>query len=195
VVCLVINVRLLIELWGAISWRPLLPLVVGAAFGVPLGVYVLSLLDSAQLQIGLGLVMLFYAAVKLSPSGFLDRSLSDAWGLPFGLAGGSMGAAFNVGGPALIVYVTMKDWGSDQIKATLQAYFVVISLIQVPAFALTGVLTSEHVLPVVVSIPALLVGVALGSRVYAGMGAGLFSRLMVWALGGIGLFYLLRGML
>jgi uncharacterized membrane protein YfcA len=195
VVCLFINLRLLIQLWDAISWRPLIPLSLGAALGVPVGVYVLSRLDSSQLQVGLGIVMIIYAVVKLSPLALLDRSLSDRWGLVFGFFGGAMGAAFNVGGPPMIIYVTMKQWESDQVKATLQAYFLVISLVQVPAFAATGVLTTEHLVPILVALPVLLIGVGLGSRLYSGIGAGVFSKLMVWALGCIGAFYIVRGLL
>jgi len=195
VICLLINIRLLIQLWSAISWRPLLPLALGAMVGVPIGVYVLKRLDEGQLQITLGVVMLLYAVVKLSPLDLLQRTLSDRWGLLFGAVGGAFGAASNVGGPPLVIYVTMKDWGKDQTKATLQAYFLVISLIQVPAFVMTGLLTTEHLLPIGVGVPALLVGVWGGSRLYDGMGSGSFSRLMVWALGGIGVFYVARGVL
>jgi uncharacterized membrane protein YfcA len=95
----------------------------------------------------------------------------------------------------MIIYVTMKQWESDQVKATLQAYFLVISLVQVPAFAATGVLTTEHLVPILVALPVLLIGVGLGSRLYSGIGAGVFSKLMVWALGCIGAFYIVRGLL
>jgi uncharacterized membrane protein YfcA len=195
VICLCINACLLIKLWAAISWRPLVPLALGATLGVPLGVSFLKSIDEGQLQITLGAVMLLYAAVKLSASSLLERTISDRWGLAFGAVGGALGAASNVGGPPLIIYVTMKDWGRDQTKATLQAFFLVISLIQVPAFVATGVLRTDHLPLIAAGVPALLLGVWAGSRLYDGVGAGHFAKLMVWFLGLIGLFYVARGSL
>ena len=60
---------------------------------------------------------------------------------------------------------------------------------------LTGVLTEEHILPIFLAAPVLLIGVWAGSRVYEGMGAGQFGKLVFWALGAIGVFYILRGTL
>jgi len=129
VVCLFINIRLLAALWSSIRWRSLLFLGIGAMGGVPLGVYVLKNLDEGQLKIGLGLLMLLYTVVKLSPLDLLRRTLPDRWGLLFGSIGGAFGASSNVGGPPLIIYATMKDWGKDETKATLQAYFVPLALV------------------------------------------------------------------
>jgi uncharacterized membrane protein YfcA len=195
VVCLFINIRLLAQLWPSIRWRSLLFLGIGAMGGVPLGVYVLKILDEGQLKIGLGLLMLLYTVVKLSPLGLLGRTLPDRWGLLFGSIGGAFGASSNVGGPPLIIYATMKGWGKDETKATLQAYFLVISLIQVPAFMMTGLLRGEHVLPIVLGIPALLVGAWAGSRVSQGIDGGMFARLMVWAVAVMGIYYLVQGLL
>jgi uncharacterized membrane protein YfcA len=89
----------------------------------------------------------------------------------------------------------MKDWGKDETKATLQAYFLVISLIQVPAFMMTGLLRGEHVLPIALGIPALLVGAWGGSRVSQGIDGGLFARLIVWAVALMGVYYVARGVL
>lgn len=194
-VCLFINIRLLGQLWSSIRWRSLLFLGLGAMGGVPLGVYAFKNLDESQLKIVLGLLMLLFTVVKLSPLDLLRRTLSDPWGLLFGSIGGAFGASSNVGGPPLIIYATMKDWGKDETKATLQAYFLVISLIQVPAFLMTGDLRGEHVLPIVLGLPALLVGAWVGSRVSQGIEPGMFSRLMVWAVAVMGVYYLLRGVL
>lgn len=194
VICLVINATVLSQVWRAISWRPLVPLVLGAASGVPVGVYILKRMNEGQLQIALGSIMLLYTVVKISPLRLLSRTIGDSWGLPFGAAGGALGAASNVGGPPLIIYLTMKDWGKDQTKATLQAYFLTISVIQVPFLIATDVLHADHALPIAAGLLPLFVGVWGGSRLYARMGTGLFTQLMVWALGVIGIFYVVRGL-
>jgi hypothetical protein len=195
VVCLFINIRFLIQLWPEVRWGALAFLGLGAVVGVPVGVYVLTRLDESQLKLGLGGLMLLYTGLKMSPLNLLRRTLSDPWGLLFGTVGGAFGAASNVGGPPLIIYATMKEWEKDQTKATFQAYFLLISLIQVPAFIMTGVLQETHVLPIACGLPALMLGGWAGTRVSNGIDGGSFSRLLVWAVGGMGTYYVLRGVL
>ena len=164
-------------------------MILGALIGVPLGSLALQTIPAQYLKVGLGTVILWYSAQSLLSSGSGRRLISDRWGFPFGLAGGALGGAFNTGGPPAVIYVTLKDWNKDQVKATLQAFLLSISLTQLPVYIAAGILRTEHLLLDAVALPALGLGLWIGTLVYDRIDTEAFRRVVLIGLGVIGLVY------
>jgi len=189
ILCLVINGAIFIQLRQHVQRAQVLPMILGAVIGVPLGSLALQTIPAQYLKLGLGLVILWYSGQSLLSSGSQRRLASDRWGFPFGLAGGALGGAFNTGGPPAVIYVTLKDWNKDQVKATLQAFFLSISLTQLPVYLAAGILRTEHLLLDAVALPALGLGLWVGTRVYDRIDTEAFRKVVLVGLGIIGLIY------
>src|SRR5690242_773061 len=49
----------------ALQWRRILPFVIGGAFGVPLGAYLVTYINPAHLRVGVGILLLAYSTYNL----------------------------------------------------------------------------------------------------------------------------------
>jgi len=160
-----ITVVLLIGLRRFLDWRKIYPLVAGATLGIPVGVFFLKQVDSAVIQSVVGFFLISYSAYALLRPSTLP-GLRGPWSYVFGFLGGCCGGAIGAAGPPVIVYTSAQPWSKDQIKVTLQGFFVTSDLMVVAAQAAAGVTTLSVVGFFLISLPALTLGTYLGSHVY-----------------------------
>lgn len=91
-----------VTLWGVrdhLCWRRGRSLTLGSAAGVPFGVYLLAALDPAPLLRLLGGLLVVFAVAELTSGRRTPAPLPGWLGWPAGFLGGSIGGAFNMGGP------------------------------------------------------------------------------------------------
>src|ERR1041384_5395771 len=72
---------------------------------------------------------------SLFPAGKFDRRVRICY---TGIV--RLGGAYGVNGPPLVVYGNMRQWSAGHFRATLQAYFLPVSLIGVLGYAIQGLL-------------------------------------------------------
>ncbi len=171
-----------------------LPMVLGALLGVPVGVGALKTLDAGLLELVLGSILVGYVLFALGGGDRRRWTVGDRWGLLAGCLGGVTGGAFNTSGPPVIVYVTLKDWDKDAIKASLQVFFVTISLTAIPLHALVGNIQLRHLPMAGAALPTLLAGVFVGTRVYDRIDGQAFRKVVLVGLAAMGLFYIARNL-
>jgi hypothetical protein len=109
--------------WRRIHFRSVWRLIVAALFGMPLGHYVLAGINPALAKATLALALLAFSVYSLVRPR-LERRISEHWIWPTGLCAGALGMAFNMPGPVLVVYGTLRQWRARRFRATLQGYFL-----------------------------------------------------------------------
>jgi hypothetical protein len=189
----ILTAVLIIQLRAHWQWGKIWPLLAGAAPGVPVGVYLLKRMDPAQIQIVLGVVLVAYAIYGLSfrlPVGKPGRY----WACVFGFFAGSLGGAISASGPPVIVYTSLQAWPKDQIKVTLQGFFIVSGLLIGLFHAAGGLTTDRVILNFLVSIPTLLAGTWVGSLLYGKFREEDYRRVMLLLLGALGAFTLFKAL-
>jgi hypothetical protein len=140
---LAIFAALTIPLREHIVWKALLPLLVGTALGVPLGVYgLVNLPEGLLLKILAGFI-LSYVLFALFVQNRVHFRMNRRWGYLAGFIGGIISGALSAGGPPIIMYCDSLDLGKKGFKATLQIFFVLIVLYKIPFFYISGLLTPE----------------------------------------------------
>lgn len=206
ILCLVVNVVVLWRWRGSLEWRKVLPLLVGGLVGAPVGVLFLTSVDPRFVKGTLGVVLVLYAVGSLLAS---NRSTSnrnvrdggtpprrarvrEAWGYLAGLVGGTLGGAFNTGGPPAILYATAGRWAPGAFKANLQGFFLLVTVLQVVLFASAGLITPRLLEMDLVALPALVVGVGIGIRVSRSVDPALFRRIILVLLLVLGSSLLIR---
>lgn len=159
---LMLNVVLLVQLRDALVLAQLRTMVAGGLLGIPLGVL---FLQHANPQVLLGLLggLLLGLALWLGRRTAL-RQRSPWVGMLAGLCGGVLGGAFNTGGPPVIAYVSSHPWPPRQMRATLQAYFFLLSTVQLSLFAANGMLSTDNALHSLGLLIPLAVGALLGDH-------------------------------
>ncbi|HET8632547.1 MAG TPA: sulfite exporter TauE/SafE family protein [Gemmatimonadales bacterium] len=113
------------RVWREVQWRRWRLLVVGAAFGVIPGVWILTLVPADWLELAVGVIIVLglVAAGRVSTSATSDgRYVVMASGAVSGL----MNAAAGIGGPAVTVYAVATSWDQRSFAATLQPYSLIV---------------------------------------------------------------------
>ena len=187
----ILTVVLIAQLRAHWEWGRIWPLLAGACPGIPVGVWLLKRMDPAHVQAVLGAVLVAYALYGLLfklPIGKWSRR----WAYLFGFLAGGLGGAISASGPPVIVYTSLQAWTKDQIKVTLQGFFVASGLLIGVFHAAGGLTTRRVILLFLVTIPTLLAGTWAGSLLYGTFREEDYRRVMLVLLGALGVFTLAR---
>lgn len=158
----------------------LLPYLTGGLLGVPLGVYVLPVLNPEVFKLALSLVLVIWCPLMLLsqqlPRITLGGKFADALA---GALGGFMGGLGGITGAIPTLWSTLRGLDKEQQRAVIQNFNLATLAVTMAAYVATGVVTAEMVplLPVVAI--ALLFPARIGVRVYAKLSQEAFRKLVL----------------
>jgi uncharacterized membrane protein YfcA len=162
--------------WRHVVLRPATLLTVFGLVGVPLGVWWLKHGDDRLMKGLLGLVVLgfsIWSLTRVSRPILRDDRLAPVFGVVAGLLGG----AYNISGPPLAIFGTMRGWSPPQFRATLQSFWLVASIWIVLMLSLNGLLTRHTITHVALGAPLIVVATLVGRRITNAMAADRFTRI------------------
>lgn len=139
-------------------------LLLGSAFGVPVGVYLLTSLGVQPMQLAIGSFTLLAAGILIAgpiprlPGG---RALYIAGGMLSGVSGG----ATAMSGPPVVLLGLNQGWEPRSFRADLIGYFTVLHLAVLLLLRASGVFDSSVLSMGIASVPGVLVGYVIGIRV------------------------------
>ena len=162
-VMVAIEIFLLFYFRQAFNWKAVLPLIMAAFIGIPLGYTFLSRVDEKIVLTVLGILITGYALYALFDIS-LPGLLHPAWGVLFGLLAGMLGGAYNTSGPPVIVYGNSRGWQPEEFKSNLQGFFLPTSFVVALGHGWNHNLTPEVWHYFWISIPAMAAGIFLGTR-------------------------------
>jgi uncharacterized protein len=158
----------------------ILPFVVGGLIGVPVGVALLRQIDPLGFKLAVGIILLIW-----SPTMLLLRDLPRATGggrWADGLAGwvgGVMGGLGGLTGPAPTLWCALRGWGRDAQRAVFQTFNLVMQIVTMAAYLVTGTISGETALLFAIVAPAMLVPTLIGARLYRRFSDAGFQRLVL----------------
>ena len=175
------SLTLLRSAWKDVDWNWLSWLVVGNALCIPLGVALLAYVDETPLRLLIGALLLL-AATLLRSGWRLALEPTAAVRLATGLISGFVNGVAAIGGIAVAVMLSSTALAPAAMRATLILMFLFTDLY---ALAWAAVLPSDvgqdllgaRTLQLAVWLaPAMLVGIWVGQRAFAGVSPELFRR-------------------
>ena len=167
-------------------WR----LGVASAAGVPVGIWLLSTADEDLVMRVLGAILVAYAGYSLLQP-IARRTLSRGWVYPAGFLAGCLGGAYNTPGPPVIVYGSLRQWPRNEFRAILQALFLLNAVLVVASHAVAQHLTKQVFGYYLYAVPALAVGILIGSVVDSRIDQRQFRKLVTTMILALGLALLL----
>ena len=159
-----LNLLLVIPLWKHLDWKKIWPLLAGSLFGIPISIYLLIYLESRAIMIIIGLTLLAYGLYGL----FIRTKpyhLKGSWGYFFGFLSGCL-AGFGTASPPAVVYTSMQPWNKDEVKSTLQGYFILSNIAVIAGQGGSGLITKEALHYYYLSILPIMAGTYLGHFFY-----------------------------
>src|SRR5690606_15030327 len=100
----------------------------------------------------------------------------------FGFASGILGGAYNTAGPPLVIYGASLGWTSQQFKANMQVLFFISNLLVIIIHVLAGHVTRLVVENLLVALPIVIFGSAIGFWCSQRVNEALFRKLVLIAL-------------
>lgn len=158
-------------------------LILYALLGVPLGIFILVYGNQNLIKIGLGVLIILYCLYSLYiKNNKVLKEDSKFWLFVCGFLSGVFGGAYGLNGPPLVIYGGLRQWSAQHFRATLQAYFLPVSLISVLGYYAKGLITTEvnmyFSISLITTIPAIFLGRYLNHQLKDGS----FFKYVYWGL-------------
>jgi uncharacterized membrane protein YfcA len=158
--------------------KVMVPLIVAAYLGIPIGVYLVPRVDGDLVAGALGLILLLYALYAwFTPQ--LPELSHPAWAYLFGFFSGILAGAYTIGSVAVIIYATSRRWPLAEFKANLQAYFLIINTFLIVNHAAAGNLTEEVWRSALIALPVAMLGLFAGFTMDRYLSGPRFRRLVL----------------
>jgi uncharacterized membrane protein YfcA len=195
-ICLVatsLTALVLCTTWQKVDLRATWRFALAAAVGTPLGVWGLRSLPATLATGILGGVLVLAGMYYLARPN-LGAVEGAGWAYGFGLIAGILSGAYNVAGPPAVLYGSLKRWAPERFRATLQGFFLPITVIRLVGHGVAGMWTPEVVHLYVLAIPLVLVAFWVGNRVSHRMSPERYQRIIYGALVVLGVTLILRSL-
>jgi uncharacterized membrane protein YfcA len=159
------------------------PFVVGAAIGIPIGNYILPLLDPNQFKLVLGSLLVVCCSMMLATASLPQiRSGGKTADAGAGLLGGIMAPLSGFSGLAPALWCTLRGYNKDEHRAVIQNFNLIVLSATVVSNIYAGRLRPAMWRELLVVAGALILPAIWGSKIYVGMSAAAFRKTVLWLL-------------
>ncbi len=165
--------------WRRIEMRSARGLILFSLLGIPLGVLLLAKTNDHLVRLILGLVIVGFSVHALTFGGGrrLERD-HPGWLAVCGFVAGVLGGAYGMNGPPLAVYGALRRWSPQQFRATLQGYFLPVSLVGLAGYLYVGLWDAAVTRYFLWSLPGVAVAIVLGRTLNRRIRSDRFIRLL-----------------
>jgi uncharacterized protein len=154
-------------------------LALSAYIGMPFGLFVFIVVSESVLRFIVGLVVLLAAIALIRGFSISQSNKKLDWIM--GWASGVLATSTSTNGPPLVFLLQAKKLSPESFRASINIVFSLTSFGAILLFALSGNITSDDFAGIAISIPMLLIGLAIGFKVRSRINAQQF-RILVFVL-------------
>src|SRR5262245_16395075 len=148
------------------NWRTVAPFIIGGAIGVPAGTALLTSVDQGTLRLTIGVLLVLYSLNNpIRPTvDPVPGSVTADFGV--GVANGLIGGLTGLGGLAVTIWCQLRGGMKDAQRATFQPVMFATFVMSAISLAVAGVFSLETIKLYALALPALIVGVWCGLKLY-----------------------------
>lgn len=173
---ILINLLILIEARKWLDLKRIWPLIVAGIAGIPVGTYLLVVLDVNVLRVFIGSVIVPFAIAYMM--GFTKQVKNEKLAFAsIGFISGLLSASTSIGGPPVILFLVNQGVDKQTFRANLVAYYLVVALVVILAFVLSGVITTTVIQYAIWFLPATLLGTITGIKLAHKIDENLFRKI------------------
>ena len=165
----------------AFDWARLMPFLIGAAVGIPLGVAALAAVSPFWLKMSAGTFLVAYSAFQLLAR---RRREIGAWGGRWadgavGVGGGFLGGFAGLSAPLPVMWLQLRGGPPDSQRAVYQPFNLIVLALASAAMGLDGQITADVLWIALFALPVTLAGAWIGARLYGAVSPRTFQRLVL----------------
>lgn len=151
--------------WQQAERRPVLIMVLGALFGMPLGLAALLVVDPVAVRWGICAIVLGLLALLISGWRWKGAARAPALMAAGGL-GGILSGLAQIGGPPIVAFWLGMPRPLTMLRANIMLYFALTSIASLVFYGLGGLIGAPVIGLAVFVMPAYMGGVLLGMRMF-----------------------------
>ena len=168
------------KLRRALDWTRLRPFVLGAALGVPVGVFILTWANPAHMRMGVGLFLVLYSLYALfRPAIPPVKTVSPVVDAGVGFLNGVLGGITGLAGILVTIWCGLRGWPKDAQRTVFQPVAVATFLMSAVWIGARGAITPDIIQLFLVGLPALLAGTWLGLKLFGRLDEATFRKIVL----------------
>lgn len=167
--------------WRGTDFKRLMPFVIGGLVGVPLGVFLLGILDPAGFKLGLGIFLLIYCPAMF----FTPATLAVSWGGKWadaisGWIGGVFGGIGGLAGGIPTLWCTLRGWDKDTQRGVMQGFNITMHVATLTGYLIAGdKINGETLKMFAIITPALAIPALIGAMAFKRLDQKAFRRVVL----------------
>lgn len=171
-----ISLPLLRQAWPLVDWRQIATLLLAAAIGVPLGVWLLASADPMPMRWAISGIVL--GAVLLLASGWRYTGRPSVAGtLAAGGASGFLNGLAGMAGPPVAFYYLAGASAAATIRASFIVYFAAVDLVALLGLTASGLMSRQALVLAAIFVLPYIGGGLVGERLFRMASEAFFRRL------------------
>ena len=186
IVMLVTSIQLVPRAWNSADWKTVIPLSVGGAIGIPVGAWLLVVVDQELIRRSISATVTFFAILMLI--GWRYRgSVKPVFSAIAGGLGGFISGAAAAGGPAVIMFLLAGPESAARNRAAIILYFLFTQGVALVVYWFGGLMTAKTLWVALPMLPTLILGTWVGEKCFGKASDQLYRRIALAFLLAIGL--------
>jgi uncharacterized membrane protein YfcA len=163
----------------SINWRAVLPFIIGGAVGVAAGTALLTSVDQKVVRITMGVLLVIYSLYSLARPAITAPKGGVPAELGVGVANGLIGGLTGLGGIAVTIWCQLRGGPKDVQRAIFQPVMFATFAMSAVSLGVAGAYTIETMKLYALALPALVVGIWCGIRLYGKLDDAAFRRVIL----------------
>lgn len=160
-------------------WRHVIPLVIGVVIGAPIGAWLLHFTDPGVLRLGVGMLLIAYAAYGLLRPTVRGVPANVPVELGVGLANGVLGGMTGLAGVFVTIWCGMRGWSKDTQRSVYQPVILASFIATAVSLIAAGALTRDFGKLYLLGLPPLLAGTLVGFKLYGHLNDEAFRKVIL----------------
>ncbi len=176
IITVISSIFVLLHTWRYVDLRRAVLTCLGAAFGIPVGTYFLSILSSTAILLAMASIAIPLAILLVL--GFSYRFAKDSLGYVLaGFLGGTLAVTTSLGGAPVALFLLNQGLVTKKFVGTCSLIFLFMYLATFLAHTSLDLISTEVLVQAVILIPALWLGTYSGIKVLPKIKPVLFKRI------------------
>ena len=169
-------------------WAMLLPMLAGAALGIPLGMWLLHWVNAAMFKLFFGALLVLWCPLMLVSQRLPNLPSTSRWAEgAVGVGSGVLGGLGGFTGVLPSLWCALRGFDKEQQRTLIQYFNLTTLSATLLAYLGTGGVSREMWPMFAIVVPALLLPNVLGARIYIGLSDVAFRRIVLVLLTASGL--------
>jgi len=164
---------------NSIQWPTVAPFIIGGAIGVPVGTALLTTLDRASLRTIIGALLVAYSLYSLLRPAIKPARAGLPADLAVGIVNGLIGGLTGLGGIAVTIWCQLVGGPKDAQRAIFQPVLFATFVMSAISLGVVGGITGQTARLYLLSLPALVVGLWCGFRLYGKLDDAAFRKVIL----------------